>query len=101
MVLKAADQAGAGMCCGAGERDADRHGDLTGSTGEMCRLACSLSPDGLRERTEMIDRLLARGLDRLSPIPAGVRARFVSNAEIEAELRALVALEAECCEFLS
>lgn len=31
----------------------------------------------------------------------GVRARFVPGAEIQADLKALVDLEAECCTFLS
>jgi hypothetical protein len=45
--------------------------------------------------------LLAQGLDRLTAIGGGVRAEFLGGAEITAELEALVALEAECCPFLT
>jgi hypothetical protein len=55
----------------------------------------------LRERAVLINQLLAGAHDRPSPIEGGVRARFVHSDRLERELRALVALEAECCAFLS
>jgi hypothetical protein len=72
------------------------------SAGERCQpLACGLSPDGLRERKVLIDELLARGLTRLTAIPDGVQARFVTHPGLKADLDALVELEARCCAFLS
>jgi hypothetical protein len=46
----------------------------------------------MRERKEPIDRLLAEALDRPSPIPRGMHARFAQNTEIKAQLTALVDL---------
>jgi hypothetical protein len=72
------------------------------SADDRCRpLACSLSPDGLRERQALIDQLLARGLTALTTFPGGVQARFVTGPEVGADLDALVQLEARCCAFLS
>jgi hypothetical protein len=89
----------------AGERDlpvldADR--DVgEGSEGAACGLACGLSPAGLRERKALIDRLLRQTTTPPAPISGGVQARFGHDSAIEQELRALIALEAECCAFLS
>ena len=69
--------------------------------GETCAASCSLSPGAMRERKELIDRLVAQALDRPSPIPCGIQARFDQGTGIEAQLRALVDLEAECCAFLT
>jgi hypothetical protein len=70
------------------------------SADDRCRpLACSLSPDGLRERQALIDQLLARGLTALTTFPGGVQARFVTGPEVGADLDALVQLEARCCPF--
>lgn len=71
-------------------------------TNNRCQpLACTLSPDSFRDRKELIDTLLRRGLAEVTPVPGGVRARLAPGAEIEANLQALVDLEAECCTFLS
>jgi hypothetical protein len=89
----------------AGERHLpvlDAHHDAGArSEGAACDLACSLSPAGLRERKVLIDRLLAQSATDPVPISGGVQARFGHSPAIERELRALVALEAECCAFLS
>jgi hypothetical protein len=72
------------------------------SAGARCQpLACSLSPDELRERKALIDELLARGLTRLTAIADGVQARFVTYPSLKAELDALAELEARCCAFLT
>jgi hypothetical protein len=72
------------------------------STGDRRQLpACSLSADELRERTVLIDQLLARGLVGLIPIPGGVRVLFVTGPGLRAELHALVELEARCCASLT
>jgi hypothetical protein len=63
--------------------------------------ACSLSPDRFLARKALIDGLLRRGLEHITPLRNGVRARFVSGAEIESKIETLVKLEAECCAFLS
>jgi hypothetical protein len=55
----------------------------------------------MRERKAVIDELLARGLTGLTAIPGGVRARFVTDPTVKADLDALVELEARCCAFLS
>lgn len=64
-------------------------------------MACSLSPEGLRERKALIDELLTRGFTTLTAIPGGVQAQFVTEPELKADLDALVELEARCCAFLS
>jgi hypothetical protein len=71
--------------------------------GDRCQpLACSLSPDALRERKVLIHQLLARGLTGVTAIPGGVRARFVTGPGLKAaDLDMLVELEARCCAFLS
>jgi hypothetical protein len=74
---------------------------MTSEPGPSPRLDCTLSPQGLRARKALIETLLSRGLEQLTPIRGGVRARFVPGVELEAELQALVRLEAECCTFLS
>lgn len=65
------------------------------------RLACTLSPDRFSARKELIDALLRSGIEHVTKLPGGVRARFVPGPQIEAQLAALAKLEAECCAFLS
>jgi len=88
-----------------GERDLPvldaHHDDGARSDGAACGVACGLSPAGLRERKALIDRLLAQATTAPAPVSGGVQARFGHNAAIAQELRALIALEAECCAFLS
>jgi hypothetical protein len=69
--------------------------------GERCSLACSLSPAALTDRRAMTGRLIARAAAPGSLIDGGIRVRFVAGSGIDAELRALVALEAECRSFLT
>lgn len=63
--------------------------------------ACTLSPDRFRDRKALVAGILKRRLVQLAPLPDGVRARFEAGGEIEADLRALVKLEADCCSSLS
>lgn len=63
--------------------------------------ACTLSPDRLRDRKTLIGAIFERGLVQVAPLADGVRASFVGAPEIEADLGALVRLEAECCSSLS
>lgn len=44
---------------------------------------------------------MARALIDVAPLSGGVRARFAAEPGLEQELRALIALEAECCAFLA
>jgi hypothetical protein len=64
-------------------------------------IACSLSPPRLEERVALIGDLLAQGTVQPATRTDGFRARFRADPEIEARLRELVALESECCSFLS
>jgi hypothetical protein len=63
--------------------------------------ACTLSPDRFRDRKALIGAIFERGFVQVAPLADGVRASFVAAPEIEADLRALVSLEAECCSSLS
>lgn len=75
--------------------------DPPGTNGSTCTVTCELSPAALQERKKMIGGLLERGLEHVEPVPGGIRARFAAVAGIEPGLRALIALEAECCAFLT
>lgn len=63
-------------------------------------IACTLSSDQLERRITDVSALGRRALRAREPIPGGVRLVFDPAAEIEEELRALIAAEAECCAFL-
>lgn len=60
-------------------------------------VACSLSRAGLAEQAGRWERLAARALAGHTRTAGGVRLRFRPEPGAEAELRALVAVEAECC----
>lgn len=64
-------------------------------------IACSLDASQLAERTERWHALAEHALISVDQTDAGVRQRYRGGAAIEAELRELVALEAECCPFLA
>lgn len=75
---------------------------MTERPGDSCETtACSLSPAALRARTALVKGLLAHGLERVVPIAGGVLVEVLGGARIAAELEALIALEAQCCPFLT
>ena len=63
-------------------------------------IACTLTPDGMTARLELIDALTADGLLDRTPTAAGLRVRLRDTPEIERRTRALVAAESSCCAFL-
>lgn len=63
-------------------------------------IACSLTPTQAEERVEQTAALARHALRRREPIADGQRLHFEDNREIEAELRHVIAAEAECCLFL-
>jgi hypothetical protein len=64
-------------------------------------LSCSLSPGNLEVRKAMIAELLSDNPHAVESIPGGRKLTFPAGGPIEEELRHLVAVEAECCEFLT
>ena len=63
-------------------------------------IACSLDAAQLAERKERWRALEEHALISTERTENGARQRYRGGAAIEAELRDLVALEAECCPFL-
>jgi hypothetical protein len=63
-------------------------------------IACSLDAEQLAKRNERWRALGEHALISVERTDEGVRQRYRGGAAIEAELRDLVALEAECCPFL-
>lgn len=63
-------------------------------------IACTLTPDGMTARLELIDALAADGLLARTPTATGLRVRLRDTPEIEERTRALVAAESQCCAFL-
>jgi hypothetical protein len=66
---------------------------------ELPVIACTLRPDELPERRRRWAALLERALVERAPIDAGVRLSLAPEPGVEQELRALAALEGECCGF--
>lgn len=62
---------------------------------ETTPVACTLSPDDLAAQGERWHRLMARAMTERAETTYGLRICF--RPEAEEELRALVAVEAECC----
>jgi hypothetical protein len=60
-------------------------------------VACSLSRAGLAEQAGRWERLAARALAGHTKTAGGVRLSFRPEPGAEQELRALAAVEAECC----
>ena len=58
-------------------------------------IACTLTPGGLAAQRRRWERLIARALTSRAETADGLRLTF--RPEAEAELRALVAVETECC----
>ena len=63
-------------------------------------VACSLTGSDFEERARRWGVLAERALSDSSRDGDGVRLTFAASDGVEAELRELVALEAECCPFL-
>jgi MerR family transcriptional regulator, copper efflux regulator len=63
-------------------------------------IACSLDASQMAERTERWQALAEHALISAEQTEGGVRQCYRGGVAIEAELRELVALEAECCPFL-
>ncbi|CAN5574999.1 hypothetical protein BH20ACT18_BH20ACT18_07090 [soil metagenome] len=61
--------------------------------------ACSLSPSELADRRAVWRRLAASALRDQRPAPGGVRLVYADDDGVEATLRELVRLEADCCAF--
>lgn len=66
---------------------------------EPVPIACTLTPPGLRGQARRWARLTGRYLTGRTETADGLRLRF--RPEGEAELRALVAVESECCPWAS
>ncbi len=63
-------------------------------------IACTLAPDELQDRSAEW-RALSRYVDQASIIPGGLSVTFKTLDGVEAELQRLIALEAECCRWLT
>jgi hypothetical protein len=64
-------------------------------------IACTLSPDQMRDRVGFIGALVADALIGQEDIESGVRSRFRDTPDVERRVRELVAAETNCCAFLS
>jgi hypothetical protein len=63
-------------------------------------IACTLSPDQYRRRTDDLAALAARALRTREQTADGERLTFDDGEDTERELRAVIAAEASCCAFL-
>lgn len=70
---------------------------ISGPNGGAVPVACSLTPAGLAAQSARWQRLAARALTQRADTADGVRLSFRPGPGVEAELRALVAIERECC----
>jgi len=64
-------------------------------------IACTLSPDQLRDRVAFIDALVADALLGRLEIEGGMRSRFRDRPDVERRVRELVDAERRCCAFLT
>jgi hypothetical protein len=62
-------------------------------------VACTLTPAGLAAQGKRWEQLIARAMTERAEIPDGVRLCFRPEPGAEDELRALVAVETECCSW--
>jgi len=69
----------------------------TRPNGGAAPVACALTRDGLAAQRAHWQRLAARALMERADTADGVRLAFQPGPGVEAELRALVATERECC----
>ena len=63
-------------------------------------IACTLGPRQYRDRTRELAALAARALRSREPTADGERLTFAAGADVEHELRAVIAAESRCCPFL-
>ena len=63
-------------------------------------IACTLTPEGMTARLELIDALAADGLLDRTATASGLQVRLRGTPEIEERTRELVAAESKCCAFL-
>lgn len=63
-------------------------------------IACTLTPDARAARGGELAALAARALRSRERTDAGERLTFGGGADVERELRAVVAAERSCCPFL-
>jgi hypothetical protein len=68
---------------------------------ELPVIACSLTAEDLPERRRRWRALLEGSLLERTEIPGGVRLGLRAGDGVEQELRALAALERQCCAFAS
>ncbi len=66
---------------------------------ETTPVACTLTASGLRGQIQRWQRLMARAMTERAETADGLRISF--RHEAEDELRALVAVETECCAWAS
>ncbi len=66
-----------------------------------CQTRCSLSPAALTARTATVSELLRTHPHRRTSINGGRRLTFTADPQLEHALHELVALEADCCPFLT
>jgi hypothetical protein len=64
-------------------------------------IACTLSPNQMRDRMTFIDELVADALLDQHEIEGGVRSHFRDAPDVERRIRELVTAESSCCAFLS
>ena len=64
-------------------------------------VACSLSPAGLAAQAGRWQRLAAKAMTSRANTPDGLRISFRPEPGAEDELRALAAVETECCPWAS
>ena len=62
-------------------------------------IACSLEAAELGDRRGIWESLSERALRELRPTTEGVRLVYAASEKVEAQLRELARLEAECCSF--
>jgi hypothetical protein len=63
-------------------------------------IACTLTPDDYRRRTDELTALTAHSLRAREQLDGGHRLVFSDSDQIEQLLRAAIAAEARCCPFL-
>ena len=63
-------------------------------------IACTLRPGEYQDRTGELAALAAQALCSRTQTADGERLIFTDDADIERELRAVIAAEASCCAFL-
>jgi hypothetical protein len=63
-------------------------------------IACTLSPDQYKGRTDDLAALAARALRSRERTADGERLLFADGEDTERELRAVIAAESSCCAFL-